>query len=86
MYVCVFLLLLNLGIMENEKSCAKHYGSLESTTWKADVEKGKHKIFNYPSMVLEFKYAILLQKWERCKDQRKINVHFLSTSVILGVR
>ncbi|XP_055509604.1 bMERB domain-containing protein 1 isoform X1 [Leucoraja erinacea] len=25
--------------MENEKSCAKHYGSLESTTWKADVEK-----------------------------------------------
>lgn len=40
MYVCVFLLLLlNLGIMENEKSCAKHYGSLESTTWKADVEK-----------------------------------------------
>ncbi|XP_078257120.1 bMERB domain-containing protein 1 isoform X2 [Rhinoraja longicauda] len=54
--------------MENEKSCAKHYGSLESTTWKADVEKDTDVVSMADSTITVDNIEDELFKIERIRD------------------
>ncbi|XP_072882043.1 bMERB domain-containing protein 1-like isoform X3 [Hemitrygon akajei] len=55
-------------MMENEKACAKHYGSLESTTWSADVEKETDIISMADSTITVDDIEDELFKIERIRD------------------
>ncbi|XP_051888768.1 bMERB domain-containing protein 1 isoform X2 [Pristis pectinata] len=54
--------------MENEKACAKHYGSLESTTWSAVVEKETDIISMADSTITVDDIEDELFKIERIRD------------------
>uniref|UniRef100_UPI00398E4C8A bMERB domain-containing protein 1-like n=1 Tax=Pristiophorus japonicus TaxID=55135 RepID=UPI00398E4C8A len=54
--------------MENEKACAKHYGSLETTTWKADTVKESDIISMADSTITVDDIEDELFKIERIRD------------------
>ncbi|XP_067914150.1 bMERB domain-containing protein 1-like isoform X2 [Heterodontus francisci] len=57
-----------IEIMENEKACAKHYGSLESTTWNADMVKETDIISMAESTITVDDIEDELFKIERIRD------------------
>ncbi|XP_072339303.1 bMERB domain-containing protein 1-like isoform X1 [Scyliorhinus torazame] len=54
--------------MENEKACAKHYGSLESTTWNADNAKETDIVSMADSTITVDDIEDELFKIERIRD------------------